>query len=72
MDEQPTIMGAYRRIEGHEELCAERYDRINTTLTSLAEGQSAQSKLLWGVLLSIAGFLGAVLVAVVLHALNLT
>jgi hypothetical protein len=62
--ERRTVEGAYRKIESHEEICAIRYEGINASLVKL-------EKLIWSVLLSIAGFLAVTLVAVVLHALKL-
>jgi Flp pilus assembly protein TadB len=78
MTERPTVAGAmaradsaHQKIEDHEDLCAERYRAINTTLGDLKSASGDQSKLLWGIVLSIAGFTAVTLVAVVLHALRL-
>lgn len=30
-----TVAGAYAKIDAHEDLCAERYRNINTSLTAL-------------------------------------
>jgi hypothetical protein len=35
MSGQQTVAGAYAKIEGHEELCAERYKTINDKLETL-------------------------------------
>lgn len=32
MSERQTVAGAYAKIEGHEDLCAERYRNIDNTL----------------------------------------
>lgn len=71
MTEQ-TVAGAYAKIESHEELCAERYRAIFETLGDLKAKGDNHSKLLMGVLLSIAGFTVVTLLAVMLHALKLT
>ena len=35
MSGSQTVTGAYAKIEAHEDLCAERYRNINTSLTAL-------------------------------------
>ena len=35
MNERQSVAGAYQKIESHEELCVERYDRINEKLGEL-------------------------------------
>jgi hypothetical protein len=72
MMERQTVAGAFAKIENHEALCAERYRAIFEGLGDLRAKSESHSKLLWGVLLSIAGFLAVTLVAVMLHALKLT
>jgi hypothetical protein len=57
-DESRTVGGAYAKITAHEDLCAERYDRINTTLEDLKEGQKAHSKAAWGIVLALLGWMG--------------
>lgn len=71
MTERPTATGAmaraesaHQKIEDHEKLCAERYGNINSTLDEL-------KKLVWGVILGVAGFALMTLLAVMLHALKL-
>ena len=72
MTQAKTVAGAYAKIESHEEICALRYTQIFETLGELKANAANQSKLLWGVLLSVAGFVAVTLVAIVLHALKLT
>lgn len=57
MTERQTVAGAYQKIEAHEDICALRYQQINTTLGELKDGAKAQHKLQWGVLVAIAAFL---------------
>lgn len=72
MSDPQSVAGAYAKIESHEELCAERYARIFESLGDLKDNAGKQSTLLWGVLLSVAGFTVITLIAVMLHALKLT
>lgn len=67
-----TVAGAYAKIDNHEEVCAERYARIFETLGDLKAKGENHSRLLWGLLLSVAGFTVVTLIAVMLHALKLT
>jgi hypothetical protein len=62
---------AHQKIEDHEKLCAERYERINDTLSELKSDVSGQYKLLWGIVLSVGGCATVTLLAVVLHAVKL-
>jgi hypothetical protein len=78
MTDRPTVSAAMARAEAahakilsHEELCAERYRAIFDGLGDLKAKSDSHSKLLWGVLLSIAGFLAVTMVAVVLKAVGL-
>lgn len=57
MSEPKTVAGAYAKIEAHEDLCAERYSRINTTLGELKDGQKAHSKAAWGIVLALLGWM---------------
>lgn len=63
MTERATAAGAmahadkaHDKIKSHEDLCAERYERIHETLTELKAGANAQNRLQWGVLIAIAAF----------------
>lgn len=35
MSDRQTVSGAYAKIEGHEELCAERYKNIHSSITDI-------------------------------------
>lgn len=35
MNERQTVAGAYAKIEGHEELCAERYTNIREDISDI-------------------------------------
>lgn len=59
-------------MTAHEELCAERYEGIRQILAELKSDSKDQHKLLWGVLLAVAGVSVTVLVAIVLKAANLS
>lgn len=55
MSERQSISGAYAKIESHEDLCAERYERIHETLSDLkglakwcAGGMAAMTITLFG------------------------
>jgi hypothetical protein len=74
----PTAAGAmaradsaHEKIEAHEDLCAERYRAINTTLGELKADVSGQYKLLWGIVLSVGGCAIVTLLAILLHAVKL-
>ena len=76
---RPTVADAMakaeavnERVSSHEDICAVRYGQISDILVELKSDIKDQHKLLWGVLLGVAGFVAAVLVAIVLHALKLT
>jgi len=70
-DGRQTVAGAYAKIEGHEELCAERYAEIGQTLGDLKADARDQHKLLWSILLSVAGAMAATLGTIVLKAVKL-
>lgn len=72
MTKPQSLSGAFAKIEGHEELCAERYASIHATLGEMKGDASDMRKLLWAILVSVAGFALITLVAIVLHALRLT
>jgi hypothetical protein len=57
MSERQTVAGAYQKIESHEDLCAERYANINTTLGELKEGQRSHAKAAWGVVLALVAWM---------------
>jgi hypothetical protein len=57
MTETKTVAGAYAKIESHEELCAERYTNIHTTLEDLKGSSKALTRTAWGVLLAVLAFL---------------
>jgi hypothetical protein len=65
------VAGAYAKIEGHEELCAERYAVIASTLGELKGDAREHHKLLWSILLSFAGFMAVTLVTILLNAAKL-
>ena len=67
MTDRQTVAGAYQKIEGHEELCAERYKNIGERLDEMKGGAKTQSRLLMGVLLSLLGWMAVQLVTPVLH-----
>lgn len=57
MNERQTVAGAYEKIAGHEELCAERYRNIEE---KLGDFKGTLNKLVWGVmsiLVSVAGWM---------------
>lgn len=63
--ESKTVAGAYARIDGHEELCAERYDRIHDTLSDLKEsqkelrkGQEGHQRAAWGIVMALIAWMG--------------
>jgi uncharacterized protein YbcC (UPF0753/DUF2309 family) len=49
---------AHEKIESHEELCAERYSTIHSTLADLKADSRTQSRLVVGVLLALLGWMG--------------
>lgn len=56
-DEVKSVDGAYVRIEGHEELCAERYSNIRSELTELKTSSKNQQRIQWSVLIALLGFM---------------
>ena len=67
MSERQTVAGAYQKIEGHEELCAERYKNIGDRLKEMQDAAKTQRNLLMGVLLSLLGWMALQIVTPVLH-----
>jgi len=63
---------AHAKMTAHEDLCASRYEVIAQTLAELKADSKDQRKLLFGLLLSVAGGAIVTLVAVVLKAANLS
>jgi predicted negative regulator of RcsB-dependent stress response len=57
MNERQSVAGAYQKIESHEELCVERYDRINEKLGELTDGAKTQNRLMVSVLLALLGWM---------------
>lgn len=60
MNERQTVAGAYTEaaeakaeLKAHEDLCAERYDRINETLGDLKAGQKQHGRAAWGIVLAL-------------------
>lgn len=64
MTERPTVAGAmahaesaHAKIQSHEDICAVRYKALNDTLGELKEGAKHATRVQWGILLAILGFL---------------
>lgn len=57
MSERQSVAGAYTKIEGHEELCAERYKNIETAITDLKTDVRGSRNVVWGVLVALLGFM---------------
>lgn len=57
---------AHAKLSAHEDLCAQRYGSISDSLVELRSDIKDQQKLIWGLLLSVAGFAVVTLVAVLL------
>lgn len=68
MSEPKTVGGAYAKIEAHEDLCAERYANIHSTLADLKAGQGNHSKAAWGIVLALLGWMAVQLWQGVPHA----
>lgn len=49
--------GAYQKIEAHEELCAERYANIHTTLSDIKGEQKTIRNAAWALLMAMIGWL---------------
>lgn len=52
-----TVAGAYAKIEGHEELCAERYKGIHDAITDLKGTQRTVSRGVWAVVAALLGWM---------------
>lgn len=59
-------------MTAHEELCAERYEGIRKILSELKDDSKDHRKLLWGLLLSVAGGAVITLLAVILRGAHLS
>lgn len=59
MADRQTVSGAYAKIEAHEDLCAERYGNIHTTLTELKDGQKSHGRAAWGIALALVAWMAA-------------
>jgi hypothetical protein len=59
MADRQTVSGAYAKIEAHEDLCAERYGNIHTTLSELKEGQKGHGRAAWGIALALVAWMAA-------------
>lgn len=57
MSERQTVAGAYQKIEAHEDICAVRYESINKTLDELKADVKGSRNVVWGVLISLLGFM---------------
>jgi hypothetical protein len=71
MSETKTVAGAYAKIESHEAECAIRYGQLNTTLNEIKADAKDHRALLLMILLSVLGFFGVTLVAVILKSVHL-
>lgn len=71
MTERQTVAGAYARISEHERECALRYQTLASTLTDIKSDAREHRTLLWGILLSVLGFVAVTLVAIILKAVHL-
>jgi hypothetical protein len=56
MSDRQTVSGAYAKIEAHEDLCAVRYDNINSSIADLKLGLKWVIGLLVGLLVSVSGY----------------
>lgn len=71
MSERQTVAGAYAKIGEHERECALRYEALADTLGDIKSNAREQRTLLWGILLSVLGFLFVTLIAIILKAVHL-
>lgn len=55
-DERKTVAGAYAKIESHEELCAERYRRLDEQISDVKDGMKWALRLLIGCLIAVCAF----------------
>ena len=55
-DERKTVAGAYAKIESHEELCAERYRRLDEQISDVKDGMNWALRLLIGCLIADCAF----------------
>ena len=57
MTERKTAAGAYAKIQAHEDLCAERYHNIHTTLGDIKGEQKTIRNAAWALLMAMIGWL---------------
>jgi hypothetical protein len=69
--ERQTVAGAYTKIGEHERECALRYVTLAETLRDMKLEAKEQRTLLWGILLSVLGFVAVTLIAIILKAVHL-
>lgn len=70
-DAMARAESAHAALTAHEDICAVRYGQISDILVELKSDIKDQHKLLWGVLLTVCGFLAVTMVAIVLRAIHL-
>lgn len=66
MNERKTVSDAYahaesahQKIDGHEDLCAERYKNINDSLADLKAAIKGHQKIAWGIVIALLGWMAA-------------
>jgi hypothetical protein len=59
MSERQTVAGAYAKITAHEDICAERYGNIHSTLSDLKDGQKSHGRAAWGIALALVAWMAA-------------
>lgn len=71
VEERQTVAGAYAKIGEHERECALRYLQLAQSLTDIKSDAKEHRSLLWGILLSVLGFVAVTLIAIILKAVHL-
>lgn len=63
---------AHAKLDAHEDLCAQRYGTISDILVEVKSDLKDQRKLMWGVILSVAGTAILALLGILLKSGHLT
>jgi len=57
LSEKQTVAGAFAKIQGHEELCAERYNNIHNALGDIRAEQRMVRNAAFGLLAALIGWM---------------
>lgn len=59
MADRQTVAGAYAKIEAHEDICAVRYQALETTLGELKSSVKGHGRAAWVIAVALLGWMAA-------------